>query len=145
RTLPRCVNGSTPKGCCSKSKCSAHRCAAGNRTQHANWRRTVRRMRENMKTNTTGLVTRWAAIVLLTLSSVSRTALQAQDADAKDKEKAKIQRDQEREKARLEHDAERLYQQARKLANKGQWEEALKAFEQASQKGGDSADGALYW
>jgi len=99
-----------------------------------------------MKTNKVGTLHNWAAIVLLSLSTALPATLAAQDADAKeDKEKAKIQREQEREKARQEREAERVYQQAKKLADKGQWEEALKAFDEASQKGGVRADGALYW
>ena len=92
-----------------------------------------------MKTNKAGPLLKWASIALLTLSTALPATLAAQDADAKeDREKAKIQREEERE-------AERLYQQARKLADKGQWEPALKAFDEASQKGGSRADGALYW
>ncbi len=99
-----------------------------------------------MKTNKFGTLSKWAAIVLLSLGTALPTTLAAQDADAKeDKEKAKIQRDQEREKARQAREAERDYQRAKTLANQGQWEEALKAFDEASQKGGSRADGALYW
>src|SRR5439155_7387735 len=99
-----------------------------------------------MKTNKFGTLSKWAAIVLLSLGTAWPTTLAAQDADAKeDKEKAKIQRDHEREKGRQEREAERVYQQAKKLADKGQWEEAIKAFDEASQKGGNRADGALYW
>src|SRR5688572_13472481 len=126
----RCVSGSILTACCSRSRCSARRCAAGNGTQPANWRRIVRNLREEMKTNKTGTLLNWASIVLLTLGTALPATFAAQDADAKeDKEKAKIQREEERE-------AERLYQQARKLADKGQWETALKAFDEASQKGG---------
>src|SRR6266705_5964209 len=99
-----------------------------------------------MKTNKVGTLSKWVSIVLFTLSTALPATLAAQDADAKeDKQKAKIEREQEREKARQEREAERVYQQARKLADKGQWEEALKAFDEASQKGGSRADGALYW
>jgi len=99
-----------------------------------------------MKTNKVGALSKWAAIALLSLSTALPATLAAQDADAKEeKEKAKSQREQEREKTRQEREAERAYQQARKLADKGQWEEALKAFDEASQKGGSRADGALYW
>src|SRR3989442_14396981 len=99
-----------------------------------------------MKTNTFGALSKWATIVLLSLSTALLTTFAAPDSDGKeDKEKAKIQREQEREKARQEREAERVYQQAKKLADKGQWEEALKAFDEASQKGGSRADGALYW
>ena len=99
-----------------------------------------------MKTNKFGTLWKWAAIVLLSLGTALPTTLAAQDADAtEDKEKAKIQRDHEREKGRQEREAERVYQQAKKLADKGQWEEALRAFDEASQKGGSRADGALYW
>ncbi len=99
-----------------------------------------------MKTNKVGTLSKWAAIVLLSLSTPLPTTLAAQDADAEeDREKAKIQREQEREKGRQEREAERVYQQAKKLADKGQWEEALKVFDEASLKGGSRADGALYW
>ena len=74
---------------------------------------------------------------MFSLSTALPTTLAAQDADAnEDKEKAKIQREEEREKARQERETERVYQQAKKLADKGQWEEALKAFDEASQKVG---------
>ena len=93
-----------------------------------------------MKTNKFGTLSKWAAIVLLSLSTALPTTLAAQDADAtEDKEKAQIQRDHEREKARQEREAERDYQRAKTLANKGQWEEALQAFDQASRKGGPTA------
>src|SRR5436190_4686902 len=142
----RCASASAPMACCSRSRCSARRCEAGKGTQRANWRRIVRSLKGEMKTNKFGTLSKWAAIVLLSLGTALPTTLAAQDADAKeDKEKAKIQRDQEREKARQAREAERDYQRAKTLANQGQWEEALKAFDEASQKGGSRADGALYW
>jgi len=99
-----------------------------------------------MKTNKVGTLLKWAAVVLLSLSSALPATLAAQDADAKeDREKAKIQREQEREKARQEREAERVYQQARKLADKGQWEEALEDLEMASQRGVNLAFCALHW
>src|SRR6266566_3585275 len=132
--------------CCSRSKCSERRCEAGNGTQRANWRQIVRNLRGQMKTNTCGALSKWATIVLLSLSTALPTTFAAQDSDAKeDKEKAKIQREQEREKARQEREAELDYQRAKTLADKGQWEEALRAFDEASLKGGSRADGALYW
>jgi len=98
-----------------------------------------------MKTNKFGTLSKWATIILFSLSTALPTTLAAQDADAnEDKEKAKIQREEEREKARQERETERVYQQAKKLADKGQREEALKAFDEASQKVGSRADGALY-
>src|SRR5881394_2840904 len=136
---PRYASGSTPMACCSRSKCSARKCEPGSGMRRANWRRIVRSLREEMKNNTVGIISKWAVIVLLSLSAALPRARAAQDAAvSEDKEKAKLQRDQERE-------AERVYQRAKKLADKGQWEEALKAFDEASQKGGDRADGALYW
>ena len=132
--------------CCSRSKCSARRCEAENGTQRGNWRRIVHSLKGEMKTNKFGTLSKWATIILFSLSTALPTTLAAQDADAnEDKEKAKIQREEEREKARQERETERVYQQAKKLADKGQWEEALKAFDEASQKVGSRADGALYW
>src|SRR6185503_14959760 len=118
----------------------------GSGTRRASWRRIARSKKEQMKTNQFGAFWKWAAIVLLSLSAALFPTSAAQDADTKEaKEKAKIEREQEREKGRQEREAERVYQQAKKLADKGQWEEALKAFDEASQKGGNRADGALYW
>jgi len=93
-----------------------------------------------MKTIKVDTLSKWAAIVLLSLSTAWPAPLAAQDADAKEeREKAKIQREEEREKVLQEREAERVYQQARKLAGKDQWEEALKAFDEASQRGGSRA------
>ena len=88
-----------------------------------------------MKTNKDSTLSKWAAIILLTLITAAPATLAAQDADAKEeKERAKIQREQEREKARQEREADRVYQQAKKLADKGQWEGALKAFDEAKNR-----------
>src|SRR5262249_37645855 len=135
KNSPRCASGSTAMACCSRSRCWAPRCGAGNGTQRVNWRQIVRSWSAEMKTIKVGTLTKWAAMVLVSLSTALPASLAVQDADAKEeKEKAKIEREQEREKVRLEREAERVYQQARKLASKEQWEDALKAFDEAIQK-----------
>src|SRR2546426_12363143 len=82
-------------------------------------------------------------VVVLSLSTALPLRVSAQTAD--EKEKAKQQPQQDREKARLERESERAYQQAKKLVDKGQWEEALKSLDDAIKKGGSRVDGALYW
>src|SRR5687768_4177739 len=91
-----------------------------------------------MKTNKN--ISNFASSLLLAWSLAMSMALAAQDAGEKPKN-AQGPQQQDREN----RESERAYQQARKLVDKGQWEEALKALNDAIAKGGSRADGALYW
>jgi tetratricopeptide (TPR) repeat protein len=77
-----------------------------------------------------------ALVMLVALSGPAWVA--AQD-DAKD-EKARTKQQEKQER-----DTEQAYQKAKKLVDKGQWEEAVKALDQVIKSGGARADGALYW
>jgi hypothetical protein len=66
------------------------------------------------------------------------------------KERAKEEKDEakgqkERSKSEKDRDSERAYDRARKLMDKGQWDDALKALDELANRGGDRADAALYW
>src|SRR2546421_9603571 len=59
-----------------------------------------------------------------------------------DKERAKVEK--ERAKAEKTRGDDHAYAKARKFVDKGQWEEALKAFDETGHDT-DRADAALYW
>jgi len=93
-------------------------------------------------------------IALLASLSLGVLPARAQDDDAKEKareqqeqakEKEREKRELEKEKREQERESERAYQKARKLVDKGQWEEALGALEETIERGGSRTDGALYW
>src|SRR5881394_250518 len=77
-------------------------------------------------------------IALLASLALGVLPARAQDDDAKEKareeqeqakEKEREKREPEKEKREQERESERAYQKARKLVDKGQWEEALGALE----------------